>query len=68
MEHRLPVPSAGAHGKYTPGDQNLNEFREKPLTYYQPAVFSSCVSFKIKGFYDNSSLSQKFNGKNANSQ
>ena len=50
------------------GDQNLNEFCEKPLDNLHPAVFSSGISLKIKGIYDNSSLSQKFNGKNANSQ
>jgi len=55
-------------GKARFGDQNLNEFREKPLKYYRPAVFSSGVFLKINGIYDNSSISQKFNGKNANSQ
>jgi hypothetical protein len=50
------------------GDQNLNKFREKPLTFYKLAVISSGVFLKNKGIYDNSAISQKFNGKNANSQ
>ena len=68
MEHVFPTCTMPRVDFHALANQNLNEFWKGPANRYRSAAGFSGVFLKIKGILDNSAISQKLNGKNANSQ